>query len=636
MGAVISAFTTAAAAAIPIILNAIRNSKVQEIPTLSSISQHHRRGEASENEARRRIKQLEREKKEQADKAEKEKKAALKAIRRSNKLQDEMKAKEKVIEETMEAQKAMEAKWKKGVYPVEWPSQAQYNRVKQRLYMDGKFHLAIAGKSGTDKSSLINAFRGIWDGHEGSATTDVVESTTFDIPGSGTVNCPDWTYFNDQGLYIFDAIIVLLGDRFTDGDLAILKNCQRYNISTYIVRSKSERQIEELVKKKQRCSGTRSDPIGPIGIHDEARREYLVKTQETVRVNLMNLDLSPLSQRVYAVSRDTLTLLVREEFLEDLDVLDEHELLKDILQDAYSRRSEKSWRVMQDLIKNAGCGAMIPIQPQCSSGQHIPVLDDNIIPSPITVTTKSTTNNGTPIHDVPPSLPWLNHRGSGGRRVSVRFDKSEILLATGSHTKIPETSSVFSAACKDVPRRGRRLADQRLHPNVTVLLAQGMGFKEPTPEVEPHPKYNDRTMHPYNWEEVEAVTKRLYGPSYKSTAAQLQLRYPAGQGRYDGLLRLYCSCGNCKSQCSCNVYISDVYAEDGEILTGINSNYSYVFAIPHVGITQLTRDSLQQCESPLHALRRVPRLFNTLTASVLTGKNNQQGLHSFGNGYFFP
>ncbi|PBK73289.1 polysaccharide lyase family 3 protein [Armillaria solidipes] len=37
--------------------------------------------------------------------------------------------------------------------------------------------------------------------------------------------------------------------------------------------------------------------------------------------------------------------------------------------------------------------------------------------------------------------------------------------------------------------------------------------------------------------------------------------------------KLYRSCGNCKSQCKRNVYISGVYAEDGGTLAGINSNY---------------------------------------------------------------
>ena len=62
------------------------------------------------------------------------------------------------------------------------------------------------------------------------------------------------------------------------------------------------------------------------------------------------------SQRVYAVSRDTLTLMIREEPLEDSLVLDEYELWKDILQDAFSRRSEKSYGSMAELMKKAGSG----------------------------------------------------------------------------------------------------------------------------------------------------------------------------------------------------------------------------------------------------------------------------------------
>ncbi|KAK0225343.1 interferon-inducible GTPase-domain-containing protein [Armillaria fumosa] len=265
----------------------------------------------------------------------------------------------------------MEAKWKKGIKPVEWPSREQFEANKQRFYKEGKFHLAIAGISGTGKSSLINAFRGVWDDEPDAAATDIVESTAvvtpypdpnpanpfiwFDVPGSGTLSCSDWTYFNDQGLYIFDAIIVLFNDRFTATDIAILKNCERYNIPTYIVRSKSDIHIENLVKKKRRGAGAKCDPVK---ILDQARKEYLTKTQESVRLNLMKNDPPIRSQKMYAVSRDTLTVVVREELLDDCLVLNELELLRDILQDAYSRRSEKSYGSMADLMKKAGMDAM--------------------------------------------------------------------------------------------------------------------------------------------------------------------------------------------------------------------------------------------------------------------------------------
>ncbi|KAG7442624.1 uncharacterized protein BT62DRAFT_1010235 [Guyanagaster necrorhizus] len=421
-GSVIPA-VVAAAGAIPGILGAVRGSKVKENPTMATIEGQLKNAEAEKLKAQKqaeqferevqaqkeRIKnlqdatdrtsqlveqlererqaqaersrvqqeeveratqtaaQLQREKQEQAEIAQREREAAQRAAQAAKELQEQVRKKEEEMKKVLEVQKEMEAKWKKGIHPVEWPSREQYEANKQRFYKEGKFHLAIAGISGTGKSSLINAFRGIWDDEQGTAATDIVESTSvvtpypdpnpanpfiwFDVPGSGTLACSDWTYFNDQGLYIFDAIIVLFNDRFTATDIAILKNCERYKIPTYIVRSKSDIHIENLIKKKRRGAGAKNDPAK---ILDEARKEYLSKTQESVRLNLMKNDPPIRSQKMYAVSRDTLTMVVREELVEDSLVLNEVELLRDILQDAYSRRSEKSYSSMADLMKKAG------------------------------------------------------------------------------------------------------------------------------------------------------------------------------------------------------------------------------------------------------------------------------------------
>ena len=89
-------------------------------------------------------------------------------------------------------------------------------------------HLAICGSSGAGKSSLINAFRGFANHAAGAAPAGVVETTTainrypdtraefphshfvwFDVPGAGTLNIPGWQYFNNQGLFIFDVIVLV-------------------------------------------------------------------------------------------------------------------------------------------------------------------------------------------------------------------------------------------------------------------------------------------------------------------------------------------------------------------------------------------------------------------------------------------
>ncbi|KAK0194846.1 hypothetical protein F5146DRAFT_261371 [Armillaria mellea] len=73
---------------------------------------------------------------------------------------------------------------------------------------------------------------------------------------------------------------------------------------------------------------------------------------------------------------------------------------------------------------------------------------------------------------------------------------------------------------------------------LNIFNLKGWDLRSLTYEVKPRPKYKSRVMHLYDREDVEAVAKRVYGPSYKSPATQTQRRHPpTGQGRYDGLSR---------------------------------------------------------------------------------------------------
>jgi predicted GTPase len=91
-----------------------------------------------------------------------------------------------------------------------------------------RLHFAVCGFSGTGKSSLINAVRGLANHDDGTAPTGVVETTMniqrypdtrkedpfprfvwFDVPGGGGAKITDWQYFNNQGLFIFDVILVV-------------------------------------------------------------------------------------------------------------------------------------------------------------------------------------------------------------------------------------------------------------------------------------------------------------------------------------------------------------------------------------------------------------------------------------------
>jgi hypothetical protein len=117
----------------------------------------------------------------------------------------------------------------KGIQPEVWPTEEEFKLAKNRIQYDPeKLHFAICGSSGSGKSSLINAFRGLKNNSRQAAPTGVVETTKtitrysdprkelpysrlvwFDCPGAGTLEIPGWQYFNEQGLFIFDIIVLV-------------------------------------------------------------------------------------------------------------------------------------------------------------------------------------------------------------------------------------------------------------------------------------------------------------------------------------------------------------------------------------------------------------------------------------------
>jgi len=145
-----------------------------------------------------------------------------------------------------EAQKAADEAWKrekqvqkdlqqakfyleKGIQPEVWPTEEEFQLAKSRVQYDPeKLHFAVCGSSGSGKSSLVNAFRGLKNNSRQAAPTGVVETTMaitrypdprkelpykrlvwFDCPGAGTLEIPGWQYFNQQGLFIFDIIVLV-------------------------------------------------------------------------------------------------------------------------------------------------------------------------------------------------------------------------------------------------------------------------------------------------------------------------------------------------------------------------------------------------------------------------------------------
>ncbi|KAL4066455.1 interferon-inducible GTPase-domain-containing protein [Scleroderma yunnanense] len=223
---------------------------------------------------------------------------------------------------------------RKGIHPVILPTTEEVAAAKARVqYQDGLFHFAVAGVAGSGKSSLVNAIR---------ARTGVVETTSsigrypdpdpkhpfvwYDIPEAGTLAQSDCQYFNNQGLFAFDCIVVLLDNRFTQIDVAILTNCRRFQIPTYIVRLKADVHIDNIIAD-MKCADDEEDD-------DSTREQFIAARRSIVESNLRDAKLP--EQRVYCISKKALLSIKKGKLLPE--AIDEVEFIQDILKEAQSRR----------------------------------------------------------------------------------------------------------------------------------------------------------------------------------------------------------------------------------------------------------------------------------------------------------
>ena len=261
--------------------------------------------------------------------------------------------------------------------PTVWPTEKEFSDAKEKFKYDpGNLHFAVTGIAGTGKSSLVNSFRGLHAYDDGAAETGANETTIeagryphpdkesplarivwYDIPGAGTQSTPGGSeYFNSQGLFIFDFIIVVPGDRFTEQDLDILANCEMYNIPSFVIRPKADIHIQNTKKKIKGGSD-----------HD-ARERYIRETRDIFKRELerapaeLNLNCN---KEIFIVSDVALhgyiESLMDGKLPEDTGALiDEASLVMKILLAAQMRRYPRMYGVGWALMKFSNLKYVFP------------------------------------------------------------------------------------------------------------------------------------------------------------------------------------------------------------------------------------------------------------------------------------
>ncbi|KIK66090.1 hypothetical protein GYMLUDRAFT_257966 [Collybiopsis luxurians FD-317 M1] len=269
-------------------------------------------------------------------------------------------------EAEMNAKKAFaeaQEKWRKGVQLMSSASKDQIAALRRaRQFREGAFHVGVVGLTGTGKSSLINALMGIVNGTPGAVPTGNQSTKTigrysdakrkypyiwYDIPGAGTSTAPGWNYFNDQGLHVFDALIVAWDNCLSDVDIAVLDNSAQMKIPSFIVRTKSDIHISNIedrmrdVVKANPTLRNKDQKNAYSAIPSSAREEYILETRQSVEDCLRNTHLP--SMKVYPVSNKTILKIVQEDKnIRNVRVIDEFGLLKDI------------WALMEATVRHGG------------------------------------------------------------------------------------------------------------------------------------------------------------------------------------------------------------------------------------------------------------------------------------------
>ncbi|KAF7366778.1 p-loop containing nucleoside triphosphate hydrolase protein [Mycena sanguinolenta] len=279
------------------------------------------------------------------------------------------------------AKAELEHQLREGIQPVVMPSAADLEDAKRKIeYQDGLYHFAVAGVAGAGKSSLINALRGLRNRAAGAAATGITETTLsvgrfpdsdpenpfvwYDIPGAGTLQVRDWQYFNKQGLYVFDALVVLVDNRFTMTDVAILRNARLFGIPCYIVRSKADIHIQNLIREMADESDDEEQDEQSLATREyAARKHFVAATRQNVRDNLRAADLP--DQRVYIVSNSTMLSATKGNVTTKTakKIIDEFEFLQGLLGDAYKRRGgvamAKSRISSTAVVKSGATGGLL-------------------------------------------------------------------------------------------------------------------------------------------------------------------------------------------------------------------------------------------------------------------------------------
>ena len=121
--------------------------------------------------------------------------------------------------------------------------------------------------------------------------------------------------------------------------MAVIQHCERYQIPVFLVRSKADMQIKNILEDNFDYDESEEGAVEIYKRHHSAARQLLVdSTKKNLDKNLEKANLA--KRQVFIISRSSMHALMTEKWnwRNEGNVIDEANLLQAVLKAAYSRR----------------------------------------------------------------------------------------------------------------------------------------------------------------------------------------------------------------------------------------------------------------------------------------------------------
>ena len=121
--------------------------------------------------------------------------------------------------------------------------------------------------------------------------------------------------------------------------MAVIQHCERYQIPVFLVRSKADMQIKNILEDNFDYDESEEGAVEIYKRHHSAARQLLVdSTKKNLDKNLEKANLA--KRQVFIISRNSMHALMTEKWnwRNEGNVIDEANLLQAVLEAAYSRR----------------------------------------------------------------------------------------------------------------------------------------------------------------------------------------------------------------------------------------------------------------------------------------------------------